>query len=312
MSEFGFQSLSPMDTIRVFTDEADWNLTSYVMEYHQRGNHGNGLMIAQMTDQYHMPKDFESLVYLSMVQQAEGIRAGVEHWRRHPHRVSGTLYWQLNDCWPAASWSSIDYYGRWKALHYAARCFYAPVLLSVEDEETRMGFTVTNDRTEPWEGEVRWSLETLSGEALLAGRESITAAPLAATQVGVLDFTDQVDAANQREVVFVCELWQGDNRLALVLTPFIPNKHLALVDPGLRAEVSPAGENAAAITVRGGSLARFVELSVEEADVIFSDNYFDLPAGRALTVTCDLPPGWDVERLQGSLRLHSLHDSFAS
>jgi beta-mannosidase len=312
MSEFGFQSLPPMETIKAFADEADWNLTSHIMEYHQRGNHGNGLMIAQMTDHYRMPKDFESLVYLSMVQQAEGIRAGVEHWRRHPRRVHGTLYWQLNDCWPAASWSSIDYYGRWKALHYAARRFYAPVLLSVEDDGTRMGLTVTSDLIEPWAGEVRWSLESLSGEVLLAGRESVKAAPLDAAQVGVIDFGEQVSEANQREVIFVCELWQEDRRLALTVTPFIPNKHLALADPGLTAEVSPTDEVSAAITVRGESLARFVELSVEGADVIFGDNYFDLPAGRTATITCDLPTGWDIKRLRDALRLRSLYESFAS
>jgi beta-mannosidase len=120
MSEFGFQSLPPMETIKSYADEKDWNMTSYIMEHHQRSGSGNGLMVAQMTDTFRMPNSFQSLVYLSMVLQAEGIRYGVEHWRRNKHRVSGTLYWQLNDCWPVASWSSIDYFGRWKALHYAA------------------------------------------------------------------------------------------------------------------------------------------------------------------------------------------------
>ncbi len=95
-------------------------------------------MIGQMLDTFRLPKDFPSLVYLSMVLQAEGIRYGVEHWRRHIDRVAGTLYWQLNDCWPVASWSSLDYFGRWKALHYAARRFYAPLLLSIEDQPASM------------------------------------------------------------------------------------------------------------------------------------------------------------------------------
>ncbi|MEJ2212228.1 MAG: glycoside hydrolase family 2 protein, partial [Anaerolineae bacterium] len=143
MSEFGFQALPPLDTIRTYADEADWNMTSYVMEQHQKNDRGNALMVRQMLDTFRLPHDFESLVYLSMVLQAEGIRYGVEHWRRHTQRVSstrrisGTLYWQLNDCWPVASWSSLDYYGRWKALHYAARRFYAPLLLSIEDDPPR-------------------------------------------------------------------------------------------------------------------------------------------------------------------------------
>ena len=98
------------------------------MEQHQKNASGNSLMVGQMLDTFRLPQEFSSLVYLSMVLQAEGIRYGVEHWRRQRDRVAGTLYWQLNDCWPVASWSSLDYFGRWKALHYAARRFYAPLL----------------------------------------------------------------------------------------------------------------------------------------------------------------------------------------
>ena len=102
MSEFGFQALPPYKTVQTYAEQKDQNMTSYVMEHHQRSGSGNGLMIGQMTDTFRMPKDFRSLVYLSMVLQAEGIRYGVEHWRRARERVSGTLIWQLNDCWPVA------------------------------------------------------------------------------------------------------------------------------------------------------------------------------------------------------------------
>jgi beta-mannosidase len=122
MSEFGFQALPPLATIQTYAGEADWNMTSYIMEQHQKNASGNSLMVGQMLDTFRLPKDFTSMVYLSMALQAEGIRYGVEHWRRHPDRVAGILYWQLNDCWPVASWSSLDYFGRWKALHYAAKC----------------------------------------------------------------------------------------------------------------------------------------------------------------------------------------------
>ena len=97
MSEFGFQALPPLETIKTYAEPENWNMTSYIMEHHQRSASGNGLMIGQMTDTFRMPKDFPSLVYLSMVLQAEGIRYGVEHYRRHMDRIAGTLYWQLND-----------------------------------------------------------------------------------------------------------------------------------------------------------------------------------------------------------------------
>jgi beta-mannosidase len=192
MSEFGFQALPPLETIRTFAQEADWNMTSYIMEQHQKNASGNGLIIAQMADNFRMPKDFPSMVYLSMVLQSEGIRYGVEHWRRSKERVAGTIYWQLNDCWPVASWSSLDYFGRWKALHYAARRFYAPLLLSIEDGNTRQALYLTSDLGETWEGQIHWSLETLEGEALVSGEEPVKVTPYASVQVSSLDFSEQV------------------------------------------------------------------------------------------------------------------------
>ena len=166
-----------MATIRTYADEADWNMTSYIMEQHQKNASGNSLMVGQMLDTFRLPKDFASMVYLSMVLQAEGIRYGVEHWRRHPDRVAGILYWQLNDCWPVASWSSLDYFGRWKALHYAARRFYAPLMLSIEDKAPEQEVYVSNDWLEPWEGTVNWSLETLEGEVLSSGHAPVSGPP---------------------------------------------------------------------------------------------------------------------------------------
>lgn len=310
MSEFGFQALPPLATIRAFADEADWNMTSYIMEQHQKNASGNALMVGQMLDTFRLPKDFPSLVYLSMALQAEGIRYGVEHWRRHPDRVAGTLYWQLNDCWPVASWSSLDYFGRWKALHYAARRFYAPVLLSIEDNPPQQSLYVTNDRLEPWAGAIRWTLETLAGDALAAGEEPVTAVPQAATHVRTLDFGDRVTDANCRAVVFVAELWQGAERQALQVATFTPTKHLSLADPQIAAAVN-AEASRLTIALTGRSLARHVELALDGADVVFSDNYFDLPAGRTVAVTCPLPAGWTVAQARAALRVRSVYDSYA-
>ncbi|MCA9973140.1 MAG: glycoside hydrolase family 2 protein [Anaerolineales bacterium] len=309
MSEFGFQALPPLATIRTFADEADWNMTSYVMEQHQKNASGNSLMVGQMLDTFRLPKDFPSLVYLSMVLQAEGIRYGVEHWRRHRDRVAGTLYWQLNDCWPVASWSSLDYFGRWKALHYAARRFYAPVLLSIEDAPPRQSLFVTNDQAAAWEGCVRWTLETLAGDVIAAGEAPVQAPPLAATPVQALDFAAEVTAANRRDCVFVAELWQADALLARQIATFAPTKHLQLADPRLTAVCRQEGEQLR-IEVNGRSLARLVELSLAGADAVFSDNYFDLPAGRTAAVTCALPPGWSLSQAEAALRLRSVYDAF--
>ncbi len=310
MSEFGFQALPPLATISTYADEADWNMTSYIMERHQKNDSGNSLMVGQMLDTFRLPKDFPSLVYLSMVLQAEGIRYGVEHWRRFRDRVAGTLYWQLNDCWPVASWSSLDYFGRWKALHYAARRFYAPVLLSIEDAPPHQGVYITNDQREAWAGSVRWSLETLAGTVLTAGEVPVQAAPLAATHIKTFDLNEQVSDENRRELIFIAELWQGDSRVALQTAFFAPTKHLLLANPAVQATCCSEG-NLLHIELTAQSLARLVELSFDGADVIFSDNYFDLPAGRSITVNCLLPEGWNLSQAEAALNVRSVYDSFA-
>ncbi|MCB9134062.1 MAG: glycoside hydrolase family 2 protein [Anaerolineales bacterium] len=307
MSEFGFQALPPLKTIATYADPADWNMTSYIMEHHQRSWVGNGLMIGQMTDTFQMAKDFPSLVYLSLILQAEGIRYGVEHWRRNRNRVSGTLIWQLNDCWPVASWASLDYFGRWKALHYAAKRFYAPLLLSIADQGKIMEVHITSDLVEPVDVLVRWRLETLGGECLKSGEQPVRALALADTRVGLYDFTTLVGPENQRNTVFVAEMWRDGKRVTQSVAIFVANKHLALRAPALTVQPRAEGQTLT-IEVSAPTLARFVELSIEGTDAVFSDNYFDVPAGSTVTVTTPLPENWTAASV---VQVRSLYDSYA-
>jgi len=309
VSEFGFQSFPPLETIRAYANESDWNVTSYVMDYHQRSDEGNVKIVKYLIDHFRVPRDFPSMVYLTQVLQAEAVRTGVEYWRRSRRRTGGTLYWQLNDCWPVASWSSLDYFGRWKVLHYAARRFYAPVLLSAERQGTKATLHVTNDLTGEWRGAVRWSLETLEGEVLRSEEEAVTVSALSAAQICALDLSDQVNVENRRRVVLVYELWRDGERLSVDVAPFVPDKHLELSDPGLGWTVEE-GNGGFEIKIVARRLARFVWLELEGADPIFSDNYFDLPAGRTVNVKLSAPEGWTVERARESLRVRSLVDSF--
>jgi beta-mannosidase len=207
-----------------------------------------------------------------------------------------------------ASWSSIDYFGRWKALHYAARRFFDPLLFSLEEKEGAVAVYLTNDRTSEWQGEVRWSLESLDGAVLSSGVEPATASPLATTLVKTLDFQGSRDALGQ--IVLVAELWQNEEQLAMQVCPFVPDKHLSLADPLLGAEIRFTG-GLLHITISAHSLARFVELSFEGADAIFSDNCFDLPAGRSAVITCPLPEGWEAAQAVEALRMRSLYQSYA-
>jgi beta-mannosidase len=310
MSEFGFQALPPLETIKTYAEEADWNMTSYIMERHQKNDSGNQLMVAQMLDIFRLPKDFESLVYLSLVLQAEGIRYGVEHWRRNTDRVSGIIYWQLNDCWPVASWSSLDYFGRWKALHYAARKFFAPLLLSIEDKPTEQNVYVTNESREAWQGSLRWSLETLEGKVIKTGNALAQAEPFGVSQIAALNFEDEVTDDLCRDLVFVAELFDGEQLITRQTAFFVPTKHLNLVDAGISTKVSIDKEQVQ-IEVTSKNLAKLVELNLEGADGVFSDNYFDLPAGRKVTISVPLPGGWTTAQVESALKVRSVYDSYA-
>lgn len=133
-SEFGFQSFPCLKSVKQFTLPDDRNIFSRVMERHQRNQAANGKILSYLSQTFRYPNSFDDLLYASQLMQAEAIRYGVEHWRRNRGRCMGAIIWQLNDIWPVASWASIDYYGRWKALHYAAKRFFAPVMISAEEE----------------------------------------------------------------------------------------------------------------------------------------------------------------------------------
>jgi beta-mannosidase len=180
----------------------------------------------------------------------------------------------------------------------------------VEDDSTRMSVHLTSDSTLPWDGLVRWRLESVSGELLASDALPIHVAPLADTLVAALDFADQINDDNCRNTIFVCELWQGRERLATDVSTFAPSKHLALNDPSLQAATSLV-DGLLTFEISATSLARFVELELAGTDVIFSDNYFDLPAAQSVKISTPLPEGWSLEQARQALKVRSLYNSFA-
>jgi beta-mannosidase len=216
----------------------------------------------------------------------------------------------LNDCWPVASWSSLDYFGRWKALHYAARHFYAPLLLSIKDTPVTQSVYVTNEALKPWEGTVTTSLETLDGEVIEAGEASVKVKAAGVTTVCEKDFSSILNEDLRRELVFVADLFKDGKIVSRKTAYFVPTKHLKLTNPDITCKVSLEG-NTVHIELTSKSLARLVECTLGNAIVVFSDNYFDLPAGRAVTITVPVPAGWSLEQVKAALTIRSVYDSFA-
>ena len=192
-SEFGFQSFPSIKTIDSFTLPEDRNIFSNVMENHQKNGEANGKILNYLSQTFLYPKDFKSLLYTSQILQAEAIKYGVEHWRRNRGRCMGSIYWQLNDCWPVASWSSIDNFGRWKALHYFAKKFYAPVLLSLCEEGTNVEIHLTNDKAVDVTCQVDWKLRTNSTEVIKEGTVQSTVEKLSAKKLESLSFNELTD-----------------------------------------------------------------------------------------------------------------------
>ncbi|MEK5256107.1 glycoside hydrolase family 2 protein [Paenibacillus sp. FSL F4-0125] len=311
MSEFGLQSFPGLKTIESFTLPEDRNIFSYVMESHQKNNTGNEKILYYIGETYKYPKDFESVLYASQLIQAEGMRCGVEHWRRHRGRCMGALYWQLNDCWPVASWSSIDYYGRWKAMHYAAKHFFAPILVSAHDEGTKVSLHVSNESREQVIGELSWRLLTRASEVLLEGTKPVEIAALSTAEFEQLDFTHMLDTKRKKRETYLEYAFKVDGKTKSGGTVlFVKPKHFSFIDPELEA-VLIEEEEQFVITVKAKAYARFVGLDFRERDAIFSDNYFDMSGDTTRSITIakkDLDKPATAEELRAQLTIRSVFD----
>jgi len=311
VTEYGFQSFPEMKTIEAFTAPEDRaNIFTQVMLAHQKNNEGNDIIHNYLLKDYSEPKDFASFLYVSQVLQAEGIKIGAEHFRRSRPETMGSIFWQLNDCWPVASWSSIDYYGRWKALQYYARRFYAPVLVSPHVEEGALKVYIVSDKLKPEAAQLRVRLMNFDGKVLLEETKPVEVAPLASKVY--LDWplkklTD-AGAADTARVFVVAELTAGGAAISRNLVYLAPTKAVELKPAQLNVEAVGARGN---YKIRIGSsvLARDVYLSFGDLDVPLSDNYFDLLPGetREITVT----GAATLDSLKAQMKVISLTDAFA-
>jgi beta-mannosidase len=312
MSEYGFQSFPTLDTVARYAPQDQWRIDSPVMLSHQRHPRGNQLVKTYMDRDFRAPKDFASFLYLSQVLQATVIQYGAEaHRRRWPYNA-GSLYWQLDDCWPVASWSGIDYFGRWKALHYAARRFFAPVLASPVEDNGTVNVFVVNDRRADLRAHMTIRLVDFDGRELFHKEDDVVAkanTSSVAWSIGKRELLRGIDPAH---VVFVAEVREGGSLLSRNLMSFAKTKDLALPPPELQAAVEAHGASAA-VRVTARRFARAVYLSTADGEGAFSDNFFDLLPGESVTVEWKAPPGApavDAARLSAMLRMMSVRDTY--
>lgn len=283
-SEFGFQSFPCLKTVESFTEEKDRNIFSRVMENHQKNPAANGKILYYLSENFRYPENFRKLLYVSQILQGMAMKYGVDHWRRHRGRCMGTLYWQINDNWPVASWASIDYFGRWKALHYMAKKFYGPQAVSMCMDGDIMQVYLANESMDAQSYQVAFYvknveceiLEKLTGTGTVGVQES---APILA--VDVSGWEDK-----KYEIFLEAEVTLADGGVLCDVETLVPYKYLELDKPEITAEVEEQGD-AFVIHLKSSCFSPFTAIGFTDADVTLEDNFFHMTDGEEMCVRLD-------------------------
>lgn len=308
MSEYGFQSFPEMRTIETFAKPADFDLRSIVMQAHQKNKGGNERILTYMLREYREPKNFESYVYLSQLQQAEIIKIGAEHLRRQRPRTMGSLYWQLNDCWPVASWASIDYYGRWKALHYYARRFYDDLLISPFLHDDKVDVYVVSDKLQPLSGKIHTRLLDFSGNVLLDQTKDVQVPAQSSAIYFTIDKGTLPVKFDARRNFLIFEFEIAGKNVSQNEIFFDVTHNLELpVAPKIEASLDKTGSGIT-VTLQAHELARGVYVSFGDVDVQSSDNYFDLLPGEISTL--HLTSKATLDQVKAAMKITSLTEAY--
>ncbi len=330
MSEYGFQSFPDSWSVSQYTIAADRDIESPVMLSHQRHPRGNQLIRTYLQRDFRKPKDFPSFLYVGQVLQATVIQYAAEAHRRQMGHNWGSLYWQLDDCWPVASWSGIDYFGRWKALHYAAKRFFAPVLVSVVEEGGTVKVWGISDRRTDTGAKLLVRLIDLSGRELWRREQDVRLAANASHPHLTLSKREALGGADPTRVVLVAELTEGGRRLSRNVLSFVKTKDLELPAPELKTEIEARAAGSFAVKITARRFAKNVYLTSlglagaggadastgagagqgSGVDGFFEDNTFDLLPGETATVVFRPNAPTTPDALRAALRVTSIVDSY--
>jgi beta-mannosidase len=335
MSEYGFESFPSMVTIKEFSTEKDYDFLSPIMENHQKNRAGNKKIMDYMKKRFSIPATFEQQVQLSQLTQAEAIEYGVEHWRRNRNdfRCMGSLYWQLNDCWPVASWASLDYYVRWKALHYFAKRFYDSIFPSVVESPKKIEFWLTNDYNFSLEGIFNWQIMDQSGKVIKQNLLEIQIGPCQSKIIEAQLLKTLIPDLNKdglkkiitfyrftpKEIISKSNSYlNSDPRFGFRL--FSDPKNFELKKPifNVNSEIETSGENSfLRVKIHSEDIALFIYFESNDCDFIASDNYFSMYPGQNREITLRIQEIHDkkiidelgsLKQLQYTLQIKSLYD----
>ncbi len=323
-SEFGMQSYPSPATAAAFAAPGDLNIFRTVMENHQKNGAGNMIIFDYMSKLYPFPKDYASLSYMSQLNQAHCMRVAVEHFRRSMPRTMGALYWQLNDCWPVASWSSIEFDGTWKALHYAARRFFAPVLVSArlvgEEKTGRNNFRINtisgvelytvSDNPEPLKASLGWMLYHLDGRVLLRGAMPLTLSYGKSLLRKKLDFSTLIGTFGREHMYLRYYIKKSDTILSQGTALFAAPRFIDLKKEKMRVFARKSGECAFTLTLNAKHYQHMAAFTVNGSRFQATDNYFDLYPNEPRTVEVRTGRAMGLDEFRHCLKVWSLADAY--
>lgn len=298
-SEFGFQSFPSMKTIRYYAEEEDQNIFSEVMESHQKNPSANGKILYYLSENFRYPKSLGDLVYISQVMQGMAMKTGIDHWRRNRGRCMGSIYWQFNDDWPVASWSSVDYFGRYKALHYMAKRFYAPLAGSIRKENAEMEAWAENETMKVATCKVEMNLKKMDFTLLDSVVVEMEVPALSSLKLAAKDYASLIEGC-EKEVFLECKytfIQDGVETVSTESEIFVPFKHLKLDIPEVQVQINESEEEYQ-ITVSSNTFTPFLNIDFKNFDMILSNNFFSITGPEALVVTAPkeknhIPDGFD-------------------
>ncbi|MFO7669200.1 MAG: glycoside hydrolase family 2 protein [Bacteroidales bacterium] len=305
MSEYGFQSFPELKTVKQYAVEEDFDIYSDVMQSHQRSSIGNVTIETYMLRDYRKPADFESYLYLSHVLQAEGVKKAMEGHRIAMPYTMGSLYWQINDCWPVASWSSTDYYVRWKALQYYSKKAFAEVLVAPRNEDGILKVHVVSDRLTPFKAILSLKLLDFSGETSWSEERTIEVASITSALHFEIPVNELLGSNDASQVLLVAKLLEKGMEVSSNLFYFVPVKEIELPEPEITLAANQT-ENGYLLELRTGHLAKNVYLSMDQ-EGFFSDNYFDLLPGESRVIDLTTATTGDITQ---KIRVRSIRDTY--
>lgn len=311
MSEFGFQSFPEPKTLNGFTEPKDRNLSSYVMDFHQRSGPGNKTIYKYIMDWFLLPKNLDETLWLSQISQGLCVKYATEHLRRlQPHNM-GVLYWQINDIWPCASWASVDYHGRWKALQYMARNFFAPLLPTILENEAEWSFELhlSNHHFSEQKATMHWHISDTSGAILKQGTQTTAVGAQSNAEITRIDCSELKDKHASRDILCWVSLEQDGRIIARNFAHICKPKYITLQEPQIAADIEALTDGRIAVTLSSTVPALWTRIECDSEDIRWSDNFINLDGRESVRVESMHPVHADVKDLQDTLRFSSLYHS---